>query len=446
MLAALRATDRSYPRVGEPIVPRLLRGLVLERRVAATHTDEEADMLARMDLGPAVWKRLPPETCRRLSLTVVDRVRTRLSGISSSLRATPLPDPTATLALPLEQRTINAIRRGIGRRPAPGPWTVERYLEIRRFGARALIDLLACLEVRDASERLEAIPPAAPTGPGTSSESSLARVLTAVSRRLPGSEAGITHQLIADGSIANPVDLARLLRRAVELGWDVPFRQVTIGGSRMLVRLADVSAARAAYRIAARAIQDRGATTVADVVGRLRAATDSAFDHISVQRLLTGVSGFRWLSRDEGWFFFAGRSNPLVVAVRKVMSVTRRITILRLWCALQRIRAELSGSRKIVATIAAETGETRMVDDDVLVDECLDPDRHLSEAEKKVLGLMSALGRPSSDRELRLLARRAGLPWSRVQRVLSESPIVEQSAGGLYHPIGWLAFAAAFGL
>jgi hypothetical protein len=246
MLAALRSTEGNYPRVGEPIVPRLLRGLVLERRLSAVHADEQTDMLARIDLGPAAWTRLPPETCRRLSLTVVDRVRTRLAGMSRSLRATPLLDPTAALLLPLERRTINTIRRGVGRQPAAGPWTLERYLQIRRFGARALVDLLACLEGRAATEMPEATTTAMASNTGPEAgPAALARVLTTVSRHLPVSEALITRQMITEGRIASPVDLVRLLREAVELGWDVPFQLITIGDSRILVRLADVSAARA---------------------------------------------------------------------------------------------------------------------------------------------------------------------------------------------------------
>ena len=56
----------NYPRPGEPIVPRLLRPLVLERHPSGAAIDSDNDLIARDDLGADAWKRLPPETCRRV--------------------------------------------------------------------------------------------------------------------------------------------------------------------------------------------------------------------------------------------------------------------------------------------------------------------------------------------------------------------------------------------
>ncbi|HMF43148.1 MAG TPA: hypothetical protein VKQ32_20895, partial [Polyangia bacterium] len=136
-----------YPRPGEPILPRLLRPLVIDRRPAA-FLDADSALLARSALGPEAWTLLPPETCRRLSQLVVDRVQTRVAALPDVVLTSPLPEPRLALALPLERRTINTIRRALGDRSSVGPWTVERYLGLDRFGGRALVDLVAAVEGR----------------------------------------------------------------------------------------------------------------------------------------------------------------------------------------------------------------------------------------------------------------------------------------------------------
>src|SRR5690349_931775 len=129
----------NYPRPGEPIVPRLLRPLVLERHPTGLPLDPDGELIAHDDLGADAWKRLPPEVCRRVSLLVVDRVQTRLRALPGQIRDTLLPAPDAALALPLERRTINTLGRAVGTGPDGEPWTVGRYLAIRRFGGRALV-------------------------------------------------------------------------------------------------------------------------------------------------------------------------------------------------------------------------------------------------------------------------------------------------------------------
>ena len=96
-------------------------------------------------------RRLAPpaaETCRRIGLLVVDRVQTRLRALPDEVLDAPLPAPGAALAtLPLERRTVNTLRRADAASTKEAPWTIRRYLAIPRFGGRALVDLLAALEV-----------------------------------------------------------------------------------------------------------------------------------------------------------------------------------------------------------------------------------------------------------------------------------------------------------
>src|SRR4051812_47409944 len=136
-----------YPRFGEPIVPRLLRELIVDRRAPAPYEGDAAlAHLLRTDLGPHAWQRFSAEICHRLSLAVVDRVQTRLGSLSDLVCETVLPPPEVAVRLALEPRTVNVLRRAIHRGHAAGVWTLRRYLALSRFGARALVDLLAAVE------------------------------------------------------------------------------------------------------------------------------------------------------------------------------------------------------------------------------------------------------------------------------------------------------------
>ena len=52
----------NYPRHGEPIVPHLLRPLVLERHPNGLPSDRDSDLIAHDELGADAWRRLPVES------------------------------------------------------------------------------------------------------------------------------------------------------------------------------------------------------------------------------------------------------------------------------------------------------------------------------------------------------------------------------------------------
>jgi hypothetical protein len=436
------AAKTKYPRKGEPLVPKLLRPLVLERRPAAFRADADSDMLAYVDLGPAVWGRLPAETCERLALLVVDRVQTRLRALPELARTAPLPDPATAITLPLERRTLNTLRRVVPRGatspPAEpdGPWNIDRYLTIPRFGGRALVDLLSAIEARG----LVAPPPPAGTAAATAaiaSEQNLDDVLLAVAHRLPISELQANEDLIREGRVSEPADLSELVRTAVKLGRDAPFRVIEVGGSRMLVRLSDVTMARATYRIAVRAVQGWGTVTMRAVTAQLRAAVQTIVSLAFVEKLLVGVSTFRWLDRQEGWFWFVQRSNPLLGDVRKILSVVTQVPLARLWGALFRTRSGPPPSPEALQQICAAIPGTCVADAALTIERPLDRALHLTEGEKRVVDLLESAGGKLPESQIRTTVKSIGLPWTPIWRLLRSSPVVERSPAGLYCLVGY---------
>jgi hypothetical protein len=425
-----------YPRPGEPIVPRLLRPLVMERR-PVTRPDLDTEMLSRFDLGAEVWKRLSPEVCRRLSMLVVDRVQTRVHMLPELTRNCPLPDPGTALTLPIERRTANTIRRGLRMPASAGPWTVERYLGLRRFGGRALVDLLAAVEAHiPAAPVIVEQTPILPIAGDFPSERAFDQALTLITHSLPISEEQAKVELVRAGVVARPVDLGQLARTAVDLGRNAPFHIIDVGGTRMIVRLSDVSTARASYRIAVRAVQGWGTAPIRAVVARLRVVVQAVVEASFVERLLVGIAGFRWLDREDGWFWFAQGRNPLLNDLRKVFSVATRLPFGRLWTALFRTRSGPAASNEAIQQICAAVPGTRIAGGEVTIDRPFDRATHLSEVELRIARLLETTPDGASDAQIRRMAHKVGLPWTPVWRLLRCSPVVERSPNGLYRLLG----------
>jgi hypothetical protein len=429
--------DVRYPRKGEAIVPRLLRPLVLDYR-PVPRADRDVEMLAQVDLGPGAWTRLSPATCERLAMLVVDRIQTRVHMLPDIARNHRLPDPRVALSLPIERRTAGTIRRAL-RGAAPGPWTVDRYLKLRRFGGRALVDLLAAIEAHEGAiaETMVEGPADADAPQGAlASQRAFDDALRLIARRLPMSEDQACTELVREGLITGSSDLAQLPKLAVRLGRSVPFRTIEVGGSRMLVRLSEVTTARATYRIALRAVQGWGTATTRAVAGRLRLAAHVVVAANFVEQLLIGIDAFRWIDRREGWFWFAERRNPLVDDLRRVFSVATRVPFARLWAALFRRRQGPAPSPEAIAELCAAVPDARIGDGVVTVDRPFDRAVHLGGTENRVARLLETAPAGLSGPEIRARTRALGLPWSSVWRLLQYSPVFEVSAGGLYRLVG----------
>jgi hypothetical protein len=421
-----------YPRPGEPIVPKPLRPLVLDRRPGTRAGDSE--LLALVDLGPRAWGRLPAETCRRLGLMVVDRVQTRIGTLPDIVLRTPMPDPRTALTLPLEQRTVNTLRRELLTEAPGGPWTIGRYIAIRRFGGRALVDLLAAVEARGGLLPPDPQPGLTPPISAIPTERLLHDLLVSVSRRLPLSEAEAQATVAREAAGIDP-DLSQLVRTAVQLGRDVPFRTLDLGGTRMLVRPSELTLAQTAYRLAARAVQGWGAVTVGAVTAQVHTATQAAIEPTFVERLLTGVATFRWLDREAGWFWLLHPSNPLLAGVRKVLSVVPRLSLIKLRAALLRARQGVTLSLEALRQVCLAVPGAHVTDGVVAAGKA--DAIALSETERRLVKLLRA-AEPTGipDTRLRAMIRAVGLPWTPMLRLLRCSPLVECAPDGRFQLVG----------
>jgi hypothetical protein len=425
-----------YPRRGEPLVPRLLRELVVDRRAPAPY-DGDADLvhLLRTDLGSDAWRRLPAETCHRLSLAVVDRVQTRVGGLSELVCETTLPPPEVTVRLTLESRTRNVLRRALQRGQTDGTWTLRRYLSLDRFGARALVDLLAALEAQGG------LLPGS-TEPPVDAIALVGRLLATLAPRLPLAEGEAAALLQAESRGAPvPASPRWLANAAVGFGFNPPFRMIDLGSARLVVRVGEGAAARAAYRIAVRLVQRQGAATVSEVAERLRVSAGVPLDQAFVTRVLTALPTFRWLApppeEKEGWFWFIAHASPVLADLRRIFAVTDEIATPRLWRAIFRDRAGPALSEETAARLVAPIPTAVVAGGVVRVARRMERVSVLGPGELALLQVLEDAKRPLTASELREAGRSAGLSPPQTTWLLQRSPIFERSPAG-YHPLGAL--------
>ena len=245
-------------------------------------------------------------------MKVVDRVQSRIHQLPGSALATPLPDPGTVLTYGLEHRTINALRRTLSAGLVDGAWTLGRYLGLPRFGGRAIVDILAATEAHEGQLARRV---------GWRVERQLEEKVTFVVRNLPISETRVRASLqdlpFSGGS---NVDLPGLARAWVQRGNSVPFRIAVIGGVRIAVRPSQVTAARAAYRTASRAVAFGGSASVLEITAQLTRAAGVMVDAAFVERLFANLVTFRWIDRAAGVFWFAVAPGPFSAKIRELVS------------------------------------------------------------------------------------------------------------------------------
>jgi len=302
-----------YPRPGEPIVPRLLQEVVFDRYPSS---DPGASNLYRVaQAGVRAWKLFPAELCRRVAMTVIDRAQSRLQELPESALSTPLPDPGTALCYSLERRTINTLERTVLSGELDGLWTLGRYLSLPRFGGRAAVDLLSAVEAHEGPLARRA---------ASLTMRQLEQEVAFVVRNLPISEPRVQSSTretaVADSS---RVDLSRLARDWVQRGHSVPFRVVAIGGVRIAVAPAQATAARTAYRTAARAIAFGGSASILEIATQLASAQEAPVDATFIEHLFSNLVTFRWVDRPAGVFWFAGATTPFSASIRKGLSNSR---------------------------------------------------------------------------------------------------------------------------
>lgn len=434
--------ETAYPRRGQPIVPRLLAGL-LER----TPSDERLDA--------DVWNRRSRAVCRQLAIRAVRRLRAVIDDLPRRLTGRRMPDPAALLkALLLDTRTRNVLARSLPDTRQPGRWTVGRYLTIPGFGARCLLDVLTSLEASAKSPkatrasgdtpafdvvlrriegvqrryRRDSLRPAPPAlAPDLFADAAyLAKVIALIVPELPLSEEAVRARLEAARIASAKVELARLVKAASRIGLEPPFAILTQGGAKIAIRRRDISQATGAYAIAARTTYNWGVMTVAAVASQLAAVTASEVDPRFVAKVLSAVQGFEWLEQETGWFWFRTRPSRLMEALAKIFSVVTTLSMPRLYWALFKGHDEHSRPPPPVVGRLAQTLPGAQLDGErVTVPRRLDRSIYLSAEERSLVEILETKDGALSAHALRGAGASRALPARTILGFLRLSPLLE---------------------
>jgi hypothetical protein len=434
--------EARYPRSGEPIVPRLLAPLLRPlpgRRRTSIAGHDLASLRAR------TWGSLTHEESDHIGLLVIERVRCALLGAPRALLRCRLPGPEELVdRLVLERRTSDLLHQWIATGSTAGGWTIGRYLWIPGFGPRALVDMLAALEgklgSRSNSRRRKASLARADRrlyAPSPPSAVMVAQSMEVVGPLLPLSEKDAQAALRSAGLASSPVTLSELAHAAAQLGYEPPFHVLEIGGTKVAVAQPHITAARAAYAVASRAVHNWGVATVRGVAEQVSVMVTGVKRLGFVERLLMAIATFEWLDSEGGWFWFVGRPNRLLGDLVKVFSVVARLPIAQLWRAV--CRAQTGPEQpppSILPRVCAALPALHLRDDVVEATQLLLGPPRISPAEKRLVGVLERVERPLAVPEIRELTMAAGLSWRAVCRLLLTSPLIEALPGPCYALIG----------
>ena len=264
------------------------------------------------------------------------------------------------------------------------------------------------------------------------------RVVSLIESRLPASEAQLVAALVRAGVPTPEPSLAAIAKALKAAGERVPFRTVDLHGTRIAVEPHHATLAKTTYGLASRGVSAWGATSVANVAGRLQVMTSRKVSPQFVRRLVAAVEGFAWLDESDGWFWFRGLKNRLVDDLETIFSVVRRVSLARLWCALRRVHAWATAPLPphVLARVSAALAGVQLVGDVVVVSERhARRERRLSVSEARMVRMLKQAGRPLPADEIRRILS-PSLPASSLRWLLHSSALIEPRADGCFGLLG----------
>ena len=360
----------------------------------------------------------PRDQCLQLAMAVVDRVQTRLQGLPAHVLEAPLPDPATALTFRLERRTANTLRRALDE-GAEGPWTLARYLQLPRFGGRAVVDLLAAAEAHGGGANAKEIV----------AERISDRALTIIARQLPISEKRVNEDLAACGA---PTAFRPPGSRPFD-GRSRPDRALPCAGDwRRSHRAPAVAAERGARRL-------RRGRPVDPELGSddhcLRRRPPRARSRLGEQRVLRRAGAGRparlSVDRSEQRLVLVRRpfESPARRPAEDPVRDLRDCPVARLWSALFHVRPGGAPAPETLGRICAEIPGARIAAGELVFDGRLERSVHLTQPENRLVTILEAAGGSLPLAQLRRAIQAMGLSWTPASHSVRTSPLFTTSDG-----------------
>jgi len=375
-----------------------------------------------------------PVVRARAAARALEWLTGRFSALPEDVLRAELPSPSVILAT----WTVGSPTRLMLARTAPRSgehrWCVADLQGTPGFTPQTLLDLLAAREEQPWQMVKEEPRPT----------TSLDALTAELERRMPCRAEELAEVLSAagftrtGGSAAD--EIARLYGDAQR---PVPFRAIRRFGARLIIAPGDSSATLALIVEAAHFVSRAGLASVSAVVERVRSLRTQTVTSESAVRVLSLLPSFRWLSRESGWFSFAGALGRLSTALRKIFSITRAAPLEDLCLALAKgEQAFEQAPREVLQAYVSEILGCRVERGLVHAGTSLRPTA-VTSVEVALASLLSLSPGGLPPDELRRRAAALGVDARTVRRFLSVSPLAIERAErvhlvghGVPHPTG----------
>ena len=167
----------------------------------------------------------------------------------------------------------------------------------------------------------------------------LDRALDFIRDRLPIAVVDLQNELSQAGLTAVNLRMESIQKAARLLDRPIPFALVTASGNRLAVDAEHAKMPLAAAEIAKKEVYYRGVANVGRIQAALQEKYSDRIQRPTVVKTLELIEGFRWLDEETGWFWLSStRKHGLPKAIRKILSVAKRLPVAELRTAVGRNR------------------------------------------------------------------------------------------------------------
>jgi len=266
----------------------------------------------------------------------------------------------------------------------------------------------------------------------------LEKTLSFIAEHMPGGAEEIESKLLAAGLSARPFRIEGVLRAAELFGRKAPFFLTETPRAR-LVHTLSTQSLDAVVRVARRAIERRGVTTINAVAADLLEDERLAADGRLIATVLAAAEDLRWLDRASEWFWLPGvPRNPVVRRIRKILSVANPVLFSELCAGIGREYRLQSYSPPpaVLRELCRQAPGLQVEGERIKADPGIDPHEVLGELEEAIVDVLMANGRVMRRADLISVCLQRGLKRASFYSCLSHSPVIEPHAAGLLGLIG----------
>ena len=263
----------------------------------------------------------------------------------------------------------------------------------------------------------------------------LDRALGFVATNVPAAVDEIESKLAREGLATTPFRLDGLLRASEVFGREPPFSTTQVGGRWIALPPEAGDLSRVVIRMARRAIEHWGVTTVADVTAQAAEVASATINVDLVQEILVAHEDFRWLDQAGGWFWFSSvPRNRLLNQIEKILSVAGRICVSELRPAVAR-HYRMKGfapPRRVLLELCRQVDGYRVEGDVIIADPPLDWREVLADSEQTITRVLKEHAPVMQRDRIEELCSALGMQRDAFSLNLQCSPVVTKFARGVY--------------